>query len=390
MRKMIRQVLLSESYEKGTEGYEKVRSLLGMVSNEEDAAYIVQQASRVAGVLRFEGYKGVGHVIKKPPVRVAVTGAGGQIGYSLIPRIASGEMLGPDQPVILHLIDLPAGMNAVKGLAYELEDCAFPLLRGYNVTSDINEGLKDVDYALFVGSKPRSKGMERADLLKENGKIFVDTGKALAQNAKKSVLSLVVGNPANTNCLVLSSNAKGINPSQFSALTRLDQDRAIAQVANYTKQPIRDIKNLNIWGNHSPTMFPDLANATVGGKPALDLIKDQKWIDNEFIPRVGKRGAEIIGARGKSSAASAADAAIKHMRDWVMGTGDEAVSMAVPSDGSYGVTKGIYSSFPVVCKGQGKYEIVQNLNIDAAAKKKIQASVDELTQEQKAVSKLLK
>lgn len=391
IQNMIRSILISTNHEKGSNAAEKLRFLFATIQSEKDAIYTIQQAARVAGILRFEGYKDVGYQLQKPVVRVAVTGAGGAIGYSLIPRIASGEMLGADQPVILHLIDLPGeSMNAVKGLSLELEDCAFPLLRGMRVTSDINEGLQDVDYAIFVGSKPRTKGMERADLLKENGKIFVDTGKALAKNAKKSVLSLVVGNPANTNCLVLSANAKGIDPSQFTALTRLDQDRAIAQVAKFTGRPISEIKNVNIWGNHSPTMYPDLANATIGGKPALDLIKDSKWIDNEFIPRVGKRGAEIIAARGKSSAASAADAAIKHMRDWVLGSGSEAVSMAVHSDGSYGVAKGVYSSFPVVCLGNGKYEIAKDLKVDAGAKKRIQASVDELTQEQKAVATLLK
>uniref|UniRef100_A0A7S1KTG0 malate dehydrogenase n=1 Tax=Percolomonas cosmopolitus TaxID=63605 RepID=A0A7S1KTG0_9EUKA len=391
VQSLIRTILTSTNHEAGSPAAEKLRFLFATIQNDQDAIYAIQQASRVAGILRFEGHRDVGYNRQKPVVRVAVTGSGGAIGYSLIPRIASGEMLGPDQPVILHLIDLPGdSMKVVKGLSYELEDCAFPLLKGIKVSSDINEGLTDVDYAIFVGSKPRSKGMERADLLKENGKIFVDTGKALAKNAKKNVLSLVVGNPANTNCLVLAANAKGLDPSQFTALTRLDQDRAIAQVANYTGKPISDIKNLNIWGNHSPTMFPDLANATIGGQPALDLIKDAKWIENEFIPRVGKRGAEIIAARGKSSAASAADAAIKHMRDWVLGTGKDAVSMAVHSDGSYGVAKGLYSSFPVVCLGNGKYEIVKNLKVDTAAKKKIQASVDELASEQKQVANLLK
>lgn len=387
---MVRNILLKREVV-GSKPSETLRNLYATINNEQDAIYTVQQASRVAGRLLYEGYRNVGYYQEKPVVRVAVTGAAGQIGYSLIPRIASGEMLGLDQPVILHLIELPGQLQALKGLAYELEDCAFPLLRGVRVTSSLDEGFEGIDYALFVGSKPRGPGQERADLLKENGKIFVETGKALAKNAKKSVLSLVVGNPANTNCLVLASNAKGIDKTQFSALTRLDQDRAYAQLANYLKVPISQIKSLNIWGNHSPTMFPDLSNAIVNGEPALKLIKDTKWIDSEFIPRVGKRGAEIIAARGKSSAASAADAAIKHMRDWVLGTGDNTVSMAVLTDGNpYGVANGIYSSFPVKCLGEGKYEIVKGLKLEADAKKKIQVSVDELLSEQKSVENLLK
>ena len=353
--------------------------------DEKQLSSLLHEAARVGPELLTSSY-----VQRAPPVVVTVTGAAGSIAYSLIPRILSGELLGPNQPIILKLLELPQAREALNGVAFEVEDMAFPLLEKLIVTTDEKEAFEGTHFAILVGAKPRSKGMERADLLKENGKIFVETGKALAKNAKKSVLSLVVGNPANTNCLVLSANAKGLEPSQFSALTRLDQDRAIAQVANYTGKAIADIKNLNIWGNHSPTMFPDLANATIAGEPALNIVKDAKWIENDFIPRVGKRGAEIIAARGKSSAASAADAAIKHMRDWVLGSGSEAVSMAVPSDGSYGVAKGVYSSFPVICKGNGQYEIVQNLKIDTEAKKKIQTSVDELVSEQKQVAPLLK
>mmetsp|Transcript_8323 Transcript_8323/g.12329 ORF Transcript_8323/g.12329 Transcript_8323/m.12329 type:complete len:449 (-) Transcript_8323:71-1417(-) len=357
------------------------------INNRDDFNTVVTTAAKVATALRLEGHQE--SFTKKPTVRVAVTGAAGNIAYSLIPRIASGEMLGADQPVFLQLIDLPNAMDKVNGVVMELQDCAFPLLRGVSVTSDINVGLNNVDYALFVGSKPRTKGMERADLLKDNGAIFVETGKALNKHAKKSCLSVVVGNPANTNCLVLASNAPDIPKNQFTALTRLDQDRALAQVAKRTGVNVSEINNLNIWGNHSPTMFPDVSNATINGKPAASVINDDKWVGGEFLTTVQQRGGAIIQARGASSAASAADATIKHMRDWVQGS-DEPVSMAIATDGTYDVPEGLYSSFPVKCQGAGKYEIVKNLKIDNASKTKINASIKELQQEKKAVQRLLK
>lgn len=369
---------------------ETVKSLMRYVKDPEKFERVIHEANVVGANLDINGYPDVGYMRKKKPVRVAVTGAGGAIGYSLIPRIANGELFGPDQPVYLHLIDLPNMIDNVKGFLLELEDCTCPLLKGVTVTSDLSEGFKNVDYAFMVGSKPRSKGMERGDLLQANGKIFVELGRALAQNAKPNVLSLVVGNPANTNCLVLAENAKSIPATQFSALTRLDQNRALAQVANKAGVRISDIDNLNIWGNHSPTMYPDLENATIQGKPALEVINDNQWIEKEFIPRVQNRGAEIINARGQSSAASAADAALKHMRDWALGTKGKSVSMAVITDGSYKIKEGIYSSFPVICEGNGKYKIVTDYKVSAKSKKKIDASVAELENEKKAVAKLLK
>ncbi len=338
----------------------------------------------------YNGYHEVGNNLKKDPVVVAVTGAAGQIGYSLLPRIASGEMLGYDQPVILQLIEVPDALKALEGVVMELQDCAFPLLRGVKVTSDWKEGFANADYALLVGAKPRGKGMERADLLKDNAKIFQETGKAIDAVANKNCLTLVVGNPANTNALVASANAPNIDPTQFSAMTRLDHDRALAQLSLKTKVPVTDIKKVTIWGNHSATQFPDVTYASINGKSAKEVIGDDKWIESTFIPTVQKRGAAIIDARGASSAASAADAAIKHVRDWQLGSNGEWVSMAVWTDGSYNVPKGLYSSFPVVCQGNGKYEIVKDLKVEKAQQDKINVSVKELQEEKSAVSSLMK
>ena len=322
----------------------------------------------------------------KDPVRVAVTGAAGQIGYSLLFRIASGAMLGPDQPVILQMLEITPALQALQGVVMELDDCAFPLLAG-TVTSDrAEEAFEGVDYALLVGSRPRTKGMERADLLQANGGIFGPQGKALSAKASRDVKVLVVGNPANTNCLIAQRNAPDLDPSQFTAMTRLDHNRAKAQLAAKTGVPITSVAKMTIWGNHSATQYPDLFHAEVDGKSAADLIDDQKWLESEFIPTVQQRGAAIIEARGASSAASAASAAIDHMRDWALGTpAGDWVSMAVYSDGSYGVAEGLLSSFPVTCSG-GKWSIVQGLDIDAFSQGRIDATVGELAEERDAVA----
>ena len=324
----------------------------------------------------------------KTPVRVAVTGAAGQIGYSLLFRIASGQMLGEDQPVILQLLDITPAMDALKGVAMELEDCAFPLLSDIVRTDDPSEAFGDISYALLVGARPRSKGMERKDLLEANGGIFKPQGKALSDNAASDVKILVVGNPANTNALIAMNNAPNIPNERFTAMTRLDHNRAIAQVAAKTGTTVSDITKMTIWGNHSATQYPDLFHAEVKGQNAAALVNDQAWLENDFIPTVQQRGAAIIEARGLSSAASAANAAIDHMRTWALGsaTGDW-VSMAIPSDGSYGVAEGIISSFPVTC-ANGKYEIVQGLDIDDFSRGRIDASVAELVEERDGVKEL--
>ncbi|KAG2386524.1 hypothetical protein C9374_002268 [Naegleria lovaniensis] len=365
--------------------------LSSTIKNEEDFSYLMRLASKVGSKLAYSGVQDVGYMAKKPVVRVAVTGAAGQIAYSLIPRIASGEMLGKDQPVHLVLIDIPDSMKLVEGVQMELQDCAFPLLRGITVTSDLAEGFKDVEYTLLVGAKPRSKGMERKDLLLENAKIFQTQGKALGKHAKSNNLTLVVGNPANTNALIAASNASNIDPKQFSAMTRLDHDRALAQVALKLNVPVRSLSKFAIWGNHSATQYPDLSNALVDNVPVLSKV-DKTWVEKEFIPTVQQRGAAIINVRGSSSAASAADAAIKHMRDWALGTPvpGEWVSMAVPSDGSYGIKPGVYTSYPVICPGGGKYEIVKDLKIDQFSQDRITASVKELLEEKSGVQALLK
>ena len=324
----------------------------------------------------------------KEAVRVAVTGAAGQIGYSLLFRIASGSMLGPDQPVILQLLEITPALDALKGVAMELDDCAFPLLAGIEQTDDPNVAFGDVNYALLVGSRPRSKGMERKDLLEANGAIFTVQGKALSDNAASDVRILVVGNPANTNSLIAMNNAPNIDHARFTAMTRLDHNRAIAQLAAKTDSTVNDITHMTIWGNHSATQYPDLFHAEVGGKNAAELIGDQGWIDGTFLPTVQQRGAAIIEARGLSSAASAANAAIDHVRTWVSGTADgDWVSMAIPSDGSYGVPEGLMSSFPVTTSG-GEYSIVQGLDIDDYSRGKIDASVAELAEERDTVAEL--
>jgi len=324
----------------------------------------------------------------KTPVRVAVTGAAGQIGYSLLFRIASGQMLGEDQPVILQLLDITPAMDALKGVAMELEDCAFPLLSGIVRTDDPSEAFGDISYALLVGARPRSKGMERKDLLEANGGIFKPQGKALSDNAASDVKILVVGNPANTNALIAMNNAPNIPNERFTAMTRLDHNRAMAQVAAKTGTTVSDITKMTIWGNHSATQYPDLFHAEVKGQNAAALVNDQAWLENDFIPTVQQRGAAIIEARGLSSAASAANAAIDHMRTWALGSAKgDWVSMAIPSDGSYGVAEGIISSFPVTC-ANGKYEIVQGLDIDDFSRGRIDASVAELVEERDGVKEL--
>jgi malate dehydrogenase len=324
----------------------------------------------------------------KTPVRVAVTGAAGQIGYSLLFRIASGQMLGEDQPVILQLLDITPAMDALKGVAMELEDCAFPLLSDIVRTDDPNEAFGDISYALLVGARPRSKGMERKDLLEANGGIFKPQGKALSDDAGSDVKILVVGNPANTNALIAMNNAPNIPNDRFTAMTRLDHNRAIAQIAAKTGTTVSDITKMTIWGNHSATQYPDLFHAEVKGQNAAALVNDQAWLENDFIPTVQQRGAAIIEARGLSSAASAANAAIDHMRTWALGSAKgDWVSMAIPSDGSYGVAEGIISSFPVTC-ANGKYEIVQGLDIDDFSRGRIDASVAELVEERDGVKEL--
>ncbi len=321
------------------------------------------------------------------PVRVAVTGAAGQIGYSLLFRIASGSMLGPDQPVILQLLEITPAMDALRGVAMELEDCAFPLRAGVVQTDDANVAFEGVNVALLVGSRPRTKGMERKDLLEANGAIFTVQGKALSDHAADDVRILVVGNPANTNCLIARSNAPRIAPERFTAMTRLDHNRAKAQLAAKAGVPVAEVTRMTIWGNHSATQYPDVFHAEVAGKPGGELV-DQAWLEKEFIPTVQQRGAAIIEARGLSSAASAANAAISHVRDWMLGTPDgDWVSMAITSDGSYGVADGLISSFPVTANG-GQYQIVNGLDIDDFSRGRIDATVGELIEERDAVREL--
>jgi malate dehydrogenase len=323
------------------------------------------------------------------PVRVAVTGAAGQIGYSLVFRVASGSLLGPDQPVILHLLEIPPAMGALKGVAMELDDCAFPLLSGVVQTDDPDVAFGDVNYALLVGSRPRSKGMERKDLLEANGGIFTVQGKSLSDNAASDVRVLVVGNPANDNCLIALNNAPSIDPRRFTAMTRLDHNRAKAQLAARCDVHVTEVRNMTIWGNHSATQYPDIFHASVGSKNGFEAAgSDQAWLEKEFIPAVQQRGAAIIEARGASSAASAANAACDHVRTWVLGTqeGDWA-SMAIVSDGSYGVPEGLVSSFPVTCAG-GEYSIVQGVDIDDFSRSRIDATAAELVETRDAVAEL--
>src|SRR4051794_26588965 len=322
------------------------------------------------------------------PVKVTVTGAAGAIGYAILFRIASGQMLGPETPVELRLLEIPQAVKAAEGTALELFDCAFPLLAGVEVTDDPAVAFDGTGVALLIGARPRTKGMERADLLEANGGIFKPQGQAIAAHAADDVKVLVVGNPANTNALIAQSNADGVPAERFTAMTRLDHNRAVGQLAQKTGAAVSDITNMAVWGNHSPTMYPDLFNAKVGGERAWDAVGDETWVANEYIPRVGKRGAEIIEARGASSAASAASAAIDHVYDWVNGTADgDWVSMAVPSDGSYDVPEGIVTSFPVTTSG-GEWKIVQGLDVPEFSRERITKTVNELQEEREAVAKL--
>ena len=324
----------------------------------------------------------------KKPVRVAITGAAGQIGYSLLFRIASGAMLGPDTPVILQLLEVTPALGALGGVKMELDDCAFSPLVDVITTDDANVAFGDADIALLVGAMPRKDGMERSDLLSANGGIFKPQGAAISANAKKNIKVLVVGNPANTNSLIAMHNAPNTDPRQFTAMTRLDHNRAISQLAQRVNKPITSIKKMTIWGNHSTTQYPDLFHCEVDGKNAAQLVNDQSWIEETYIPTVAKRGAAVIKARGSSSAASAANAAIDHVRNWVLGTPEgDWVSMSVPSDGSYGVPEGLISSFPCTC-ANGDYSIVQGLDIDAFSRARIDASVAELLEERDAVKEL--
>jgi len=322
------------------------------------------------------------------PVKVAVTGAAGAIGYAILFRIASGQMLGPDTPVELRLLEIPQAVKAAEGTAMELDDCAFPLLAGVEISDDPKVAFDGASVCLLIGARPRSKGMERADLLEANGGIFKPQGEAINAGAADDVKILVVGNPANTNALIAMSNAPDVPRERFTAMTRLDHNRAIAQLTKKTGAAVSDITNMTIWGNHSTTQYPDLFHAKVGGKVAAEVVNDQEWLENDFIPTVSKRGAAIIEARGASSAASAANAAIDHVRDWVQGTPDrDWVSMAIPSDGSYGVEEGLISSFPVTCSG-GEWTIVEALEIDKFSRGRIHASVAELAEERDAVKGL--
>ncbi len=327
----------------------------------------------------------------KAPMRVAVTGAAGQIGYSLLFRIASGEMLGADQPVILQLLEIPdeKAQKALKGVMMELDDCAFPLLQSMVAASDPMVAFKDVDVALLVGARPRGPGMERKDLLEANCKIFAPQGKALDRVARRDVKVLVVGNPANTNCLIAMKNAPGLKPGQFTGMMRLDHNRAVSQVAQKIKKDVVAVRKMIVWGNHSATQYPDLFQAETDGKKIWPMINDQAWLESSFIPTVQKRGAAIIEARGLSSAASAANAAIDHVRDWVRGSRDgDWVTMGVPSDGSYGVPAGVIFGYPVTCRG-GEYQVVKGLEVSEFSRKRIDATLKELHEERDSVKQLL-
>ena len=326
----------------------------------------------------------------KNPIRVAVTGAAGQIGYSLLPRIAAGEMFGADQPVILQLLEIPveAPQKAMRGVAMELDDCAFPLLHGMVLADDPKVAFADANWCLLVGSKPRGPGMERADLLRDNGKIFVEQGTAIDEVAADDCRVAVVGNPCNTNCMIAASQATRLGPERFTAMTRLDQNRAVTQIAQKAGSPVTDVANLIIFGNHSPTMFADFTNATVGGKPITDVISDHAWLTEEFLPTVGKRGAAIIDARGLSSAASAANALIDHVKALVTPS-DTLHSIAVRSDGSYGLADGVWASMPVRTTGVGEYTVDTSFTHDDFAKEKIAATNDELVGERETVAEML-
>ena len=326
--------------------------------------------------------------MSESPVRVAVTGAAGQIGYAILFRIASGQLLGPDTPVHLSLLEIPAAVKVAEGTAMELDDCAFPLLAGIDISDDPNQAFDGVNVALLVGARPRSKGMERGDLLEANGGIFKPQGQALSDHAASDIRVLVVGNPANTNFLIAQCNAPDIPPERFTAIMRLDHNRSIAQLARKTGASVQDITNMTIWGNHSATQYPDIFHAKVRGENAADVVNDQAWLESDFIPTVQKRGAAIIEARGASSAASAANAAIDHVHDWTLGTAPgDWVSMAIPSTGAYGVEEGLISSFPVTCS-DGTYEVVEGLEINEFSRSRIDATVNELKEERDAVRHL--
>ena len=329
--------------------------------------------------------------MSKAPIRVAVTGAAGQIGYSLLFRIANGDLLGKDQPVILQLLEIPdeKAQKALKGVMMELDDCAFPLLAGMTPASDPTVAFKDVQVALLVGARPRGPGMERKDLLEANGKIFAPQGQALDRVAERNVKVLVVGNPANTNCLIAMKNAPSLKPSQFTGMMRLDHNRAVSQLAHKVQKPVSSIRKVTVWGNHSATQYPDVFQAEADGKKLWPLINDQAWLENTFIPTVQKRGAAVIDARGLSSAASAANAAIDHVRDWLSGSRDgDWVTMGVPSDGSYGIAEGVIYGYPVTCRN-GSYQIVKSVEISEFSRKRMDATLKELHEERDSVRQLL-
>ncbi len=322
------------------------------------------------------------------PVRVAVTGAAGQIGYAILFRIASGQLLGPDTPVHLSLLEIPDALKAVEGTAMELDDCAFPLLSGVDITDDPNKGFDGVSIALLIGARPRTKGMERSDLLEANGGIFKPQGKALNDHAASDIKVLVVGNPANTNCLIARSNAPDIPAERFTSMMRLDHNRAIAQLAAKAGAPVAEVTNMTVWGNHSPTQYPDIFHAKVNGRDAAEVVADQEWLENDFIPTVQKRGTTVIEARGASSAASAANAAVDHVHDWALGTPDgDWVSMGIPSDGSYGIDEGLIVGLPVTCSG-GSYEVVQGLDLNDFSQSRLDVTVKELKDEREMVKQL--
>ena len=322
------------------------------------------------------------------PVRVAVTGAAGQIGYAILFRIASGQLLGPDTPVHLSLLEIPAALKAVEGTAMEIDDCAFPLVAGVEISDDPNKAFDGASVALLIGARPRTKGMERSDLLEANGGIFKPQGEALNDHAASDIKVLVVGNPANTNCLIAKSHAPDIPAERFTSMMRLDHNRAIAQLATKVGVAVSDVTNMTVWGNHSPTQYPDIFHAKVRGQDAAEVVDDQEWLENDFIPTVQKRGAAVIEARGASSAASAANAAVGHVRDWVLGTPEgNWVSMGVPSDGSYGIEEGLIFGFPVTCSG-GSYQIVQGLELNDFSKSRLDVTVKELADERETVKQL--
>lgn len=324
----------------------------------------------------------------KTPIKVTITGAAGHIGYALAFRVASGAMFGPDQPVILRLLEIPQALGSLHGVGMELEDCAFPQLYDTVMTDDPAIGFRDTDYAILIGAKPRSKGMERNDLITENAKIFSAQGRAINDHASPNVHVLVVGNPANTNALIAASNAPDLDRKQFTAMTRLDHNRALGRLANKTNSLVADITRMTIWGNHSMTQYPDVGNCLINGTPALELVT-RDWAIDHFIPRIQRRGAEIIEARGLSSAASAADAVVDHVHDWALGTAEnDWVSMSVASDGSYGISEGVMFSFPVTCSN-GEYEIVQGLNLDELSRSRLNKSRDELLSEREVIKDLL-